>query len=89
MTVQVLDGTLSYIGVHAIGAAVEANPILAWYLAAFGPTAAFVGAKLFAVACGAILLVTGYYRWLASLTALYVICAIGPWLLVLGNHPAF
>lgn len=88
VTVQALDGVFSYVGVYTVGSGIEANPLLAWYLQMFGPGAAFLGAKLFAVACGAVLYMTNRHRVVASLTAIYVVFAVVPWIHVLSSHPA-
>jgi hypothetical protein len=88
VTVQALDGVFSYVGVATLGPGIEANPLLAWYLELFGPGAAFLGAKLFAVACGAVLYMTHYHRVVAGLTVMYVVFAVGPWIHVLSSHPA-
>jgi hypothetical protein len=84
VVVQALDGVFSYVGVRTIGSGIEANPLLAWYLSVIGPGAVFLGAKLFAVGCGAILYVTGRHGWIAGLTATYVVFAVGPWVHVLA-----
>jgi hypothetical protein len=89
VTVQALDGIFSYVGVYTIGSEIEANPLLSWYVSAFGPAAAFAGAKLFAVGCGAVLYLTGRHHWVTFLTAVYVIFAVGPWVHVLSSHPHF
>ena len=88
VSVQALDGVFSYVGVATLGPGIEANPILAWYLEVFGPGAAFLGAKLFAVACGAVLYMTHQHRVVAGLTLMYVVFAVGPWIHVLSSHPA-
>ena len=80
VAVQALDGVMSYVGVTRHGLGVEANPVVGWYLGAFGPAAGFTAAKLFAVTCGAILYITARHRWVAALTFLYLIFAVGPWL---------
>jgi hypothetical protein len=84
VTVQALDGMLSYIGVHTIGIAAEGNPMLAWYVQVFGPAVAFIGAKLFAVGCGVLLHVHARHQVLGALTAMYVVFAIGPWIHLLA-----
>jgi hypothetical protein len=84
VAVQALDGVFSYVGVRLIGTGIEANPLLAWYVAVLGPATAFLGAKLFAVGCGAILYATGRHNWLGGLTAVYVLFAVGPWVHVLA-----
>jgi hypothetical protein len=83
VTVQALDGVMSYVGVSLHGPAIEANPLVAWYLAAFGPAVGFTAAKLFAVMCGAVLYITARYRWVAILTLFYLVFAVGPWVHVL------
>jgi hypothetical protein len=85
IAVQLLDGVMSYIGVQRIGSHIEANPLLGWYLEVFGPAVAFTGAKLFAIACGAILYFTDRHRWVAALTVVYVVFAVGPWIHILGT----
>jgi hypothetical protein len=77
--VQALDGVMSYVGVSLHGPSIEGNPLVGWYLAAFGPAVGFTVAKLFAVTCGAILYMTARYRWVAILTVIYLIFAVGPW----------
>ena len=83
VTVQALDGIFSYVGVLTLGVGIEANPLLAWYLNAFGPASVFFGAKMFAIACGVVLHLTERHRWIAALTAVYVVFAVGPWVHVL------
>jgi hypothetical protein len=88
VTVQALDGVFSYVGVQTIGSGIEANPLLAWYLGAFDPAAVFFGAKMFAIGCGAVLYMTNRHGWVAILTALYLLFAVGPWVHVLTRlHP--
>jgi len=86
VTVQALDGMLSYIGVLTFGHGIEANPLLAWYLGIFGPATVFIGAKLFAVGCGALLHLKARHNCLAALTAVYMLFAVGPWIHVLGSQ---
>lgn len=83
VTVQALDGAMSYIGVSLHGPAIEANPLVAWYLGAFGPAVGFTAAKLFAITCGTVLYVTARHRWVAILTLVYLVFAVGPWAHVL------
>jgi hypothetical protein len=86
VVVQALDGSLSYVGVLHHGLAIEANPLVAWYLAALGPAAGFAAAKLFAVTCGAVLYLTGRFYWVAILTLVYLVAAIFPWIGLLSVH---
>jgi hypothetical protein len=82
--VQALDGAMSYVGVALHGPAIEGNPLVAWYLSTLGPGGGFIAAKLFAVTCGTVLYLTGRHHWVASLTAVYLVFAIAPWVQVLS-----
>jgi hypothetical protein len=81
--VQCADAWLTVIGIGRYGAAIEANPILAWYVAAFGAGIALGAAKLMAVGCAAALYVHACHRTLTALTLFYVVVAIVPWILTL------
>ena len=82
---QASDGLLTYMAVSAFGHAVEANPILATWMAVAGTGATLLIAKVTACACGLLLYARGTHRALASLTALYLFGAVGPWLYVLSG----
>lgn len=83
---QASDGLLTYLAVSAFGHAIEGNPILATWmtLAGVGPT--LLVAKTAACACGVVLYAHGTHRALATLTALYLVVAVAPWLYLLGRH---
>jgi hypothetical protein len=81
--VQVADGALTYVGLATLGTHVEANPLLAWCIAASGVTVPIVGAKAFALACGALLHLQAMHGVVAVLTAFYVAAALWPWTIVL------
>lgn len=81
--VQCADAWLTAIGIGRFGSAIEANPILAWYVAAFGAGVALGAAKLIAVGCAGALYVQAWHRTLTALTLLYVLVAIVPWMLAL------
>ena len=87
VTVQALDGAMSYVG-RVAAWPWTSKPILssAWYLAAFGPAVGFTAAKLFAVTCGAVLYMTARHRWVAFLTLVYLVFAVGPWVRLLSGH---
>jgi hypothetical protein len=85
VAVQALDGVMSYVGVSLHGPGIEANPLVGWYLGAFGPAVGFTMAKLFAVTCGAVLYLTARHRWVAVLTLVYLIFAVGPWVGLLSS----
>jgi len=76
---QVADGLLTYLGIRTFGAAIEANPLVAWYVATFGAGAALVGLKGLAVACGAALHRRAMHRTIAVLTVMYLTAAVWPW----------
>jgi len=80
---QALDGLLSYLGVSAHGLWLEGNPIVSWYAHQFGPGAAFIGAKLFAIGCGGVLYLAGRHAWLAVLAVLHLVAAVAPWTYIL------
>jgi hypothetical protein len=83
--VQALDGAMSYVGVWLHGPEIEGNPLVAWYLSVFGPALGFTVAKLFAVGCGAVLYLTGRHRWMALVTIVYLLFAVGPWIHLLST----
>jgi hypothetical protein len=83
VVVQALDGLMTMYGIYTFGPGIEANPIIAFYAAATTPEAAVLGAKVFAVACGTVLHVTGHHGIVATLSAFYAVAAIGPWAHVL------
>jgi hypothetical protein len=86
LTAQGFDGLFTYIAVHAYGVHAEGNVLIATWMALVGPGAALFGAKTVAGACGLLLYARGLHRTLSLLTVLYVIGAIGPWLMVYVSH---
>lgn len=81
--VQCADAWLTAIGIGRFGIAIEANPILGWYVGAFGAGIALGAAKLMAVGCAGALYAQACHRTLTALTLLYVVVAIVPWMLTL------
>ena len=86
VAVQVLDGIMSYVGVHTFGSWIEANPLVAWYASTFGPAVAFTVVKLFAIGCGTMLYLMARHRTVAALTLFYLAFAVVPWAHVLGLY---
>jgi hypothetical protein len=86
LTAQGFDGLFTYTAVHAYGLHAEGNVLIATWIALVGPAAALFGAKTVAGACGVLLYARGMHRTLSLLTMLYVVGAIGPWLMVFGRH---
>jgi hypothetical protein len=66
-----------------LGVELEGNPLVALAMSALGVRVALIGAKTFASLCGIVLHTHRYHRVLALLTALYVVAAIGPWVVLL------
>jgi uncharacterized membrane protein len=83
--VQVLDGVMSYVGVHHIGW-MEGNPLVEWYTMVLGPAVAFTVVKLFAVACGSVLYLKARHRTVAVLTLFYLAFAVAPWANIIGTY---
>jgi hypothetical protein len=86
VTAQVLDGVLTYWGLHRIGPDVEANTYLASAIQALGAAPVLFAAKSLGCMCGAILYITERYRALAISAGLYLGVAIIPWLLIILLH---
>ena len=76
---QVADGLFTYFGIRTFGTAIEGNPLVAWYVAAYGAGVALVGAKGFAVACGFALHLRAMHRTIGALILVYVTAALLPW----------
>jgi hypothetical protein len=85
MLLQLVDGLLTYTAVAMLGVVGEGNMLLATAMQMAGPGPALVGAKTLAAGCGLILYVRGFYGVLGALTALYIVAAITPWLMVFHN----
>lgn len=86
LTAQAWDGVFTYVAVHAYGISAEGNALIQTWMYLVGPTTALVGAKLLASLCGVLLYVRGVHHALAGLTVLYMVTAIGPWLLIYARH---
>jgi hypothetical protein len=84
IAVQCADAVQTFSGMSQFGTAIEANPLLAFYAATFGPSAALVGAKAVAIIGGTTLHVLSQHFILAALTVGCVFGAIIPWALVLN-----
>jgi hypothetical protein len=71
------------VGVHTFGASIEANPVVAWYIAGLGVGTAMIAAKGLAFSCAALLYFFHWHRTIAALAALYAVAAVVPWLTLL------
>ena len=76
---QMADGILTYLGLHAFGQSIEANPILSWYIAALGAGIALSIAKTLAVGCALTLHLKARHRTVGVLTVFYLALAVWPW----------
>ena len=76
---QAADGVMTYVGVTTLGVHLEANPLLAALMQAFGQGTAVAAAKVVASGLGISLHLIGVHRVLAVLTGVYLVAAILPW----------
>jgi len=81
---QAADGLMTYGAVSIYGGIAEGNPLLQTWIHLVGAGPALFGAKVLASGCGAILYLLGVTRILATLTALYLVAAVIPWLQLLS-----
>jgi hypothetical protein len=81
--VQMCDGVFTYVGIALFGHGVEANPLIAWSVEAYGAANALIAAKLIAVGCGAILHLTAMHRTVGLLAGVYAVGALWPWATIL------
>jgi hypothetical protein len=79
VAVQLCDAAFTYAGVRAFGAHIEANPIVAWYIATFGLTTGLLTTKGLAIGCAGILFLLGRHGTVALLTLVYFVVALWPW----------
>src|SRR3954462_12565987 len=75
---QLAGRVLTYLGVHVFGREIEANPILAWYIAVLGAGAVLL-AKMLAVGCASALHLAARHRTIGVLTVFYLAIAVWPW----------
>jgi hypothetical protein len=80
---QAADGVCTYVGLRLFGIGMEGNPLIGWYAATFGIGPALAAAKLLAATCAAFLHTVGRHVTLASLTIVYLIGAVWPWVEIL------
>jgi hypothetical protein len=82
---QFADGAFTYIGVHAFGLHIEANPIVGWYIAMLGIGTALIMIKGVAVACAAVLHMFARHTVIGVLTIIYLTMAVSPWVHLLAS----
>ena len=76
---QACDGVFTYVAVRAYGIIAEGNMLLATWMALVGAGPALLGAKSMASACGVFLYGIGKRGVLLTLTIIYAVVAIIPW----------
>jgi hypothetical protein len=82
---QISDGLLTYGAVRLFGVDAEGNLLLATWMHVAGAGPTLIAAKLIAAACGLLLYWRGFHLLLVALTALYMLGAIGPWLVIFSS----
>ena len=87
LVAQGFDGLFTYVAVSAVGTHAEGNILLASWMDRVGPGPTLFAAKLVAVLAGMFVYYRGMHGLLATLTALYGLVAIGPWLIVYRAWP--
>lgn len=87
LAAQLLDGLFTYVAVSAVGVRAEGNMLLATWMELVGPGPTLVVAKLVAAGAGVLVYHRGMHGLLATLTVLYGVVAIGPWLAVYRAWP--
>jgi hypothetical protein len=80
---QCLDGIFTYVGVLTFGLGIEANPVIASLMSAFGFGPALAGAKIVAGALGICLHLREIHVAVAILAGFYLAAAILPWTAIL------
>jgi uncharacterized membrane protein len=80
---QCFDGVFTYVGVRSFGIGIEANPLMASIMTAFGHGAGLTGAKAVAAALGIGLHLREIHGAVAALTGFYMAAAIIPWVAIL------
>jgi hypothetical protein len=79
LVAQLLDGTLTYLGVQTFGIASEGNPILVGLMESFGHGPALVAAKVVASVLGIALHLARVHMAVALLAGFYLTVAVVPW----------
>ena len=83
LVAQLLDGTLTYVGVLTFGLASEGNPILVALMEAFGYGTALIAAKVVAALLGIGLHLARVHLAVALLAGFYMAAAVLPWTAIL------
>jgi hypothetical protein len=87
LVAQLADGLFTYIAVSAYGPSAEANAILAVWMAIVGPAPTLLVAKMVAAGAGVLVYRHGLHGVLATLTAVYAVAAVVPWIQIYATWP--
>jgi hypothetical protein len=87
IALQLADGLITFAAVQIFGPVAEGNPLLVAWIGIAGPATTLVMAKGVSCALAVVLYSAGRFKTLAALTAVMLVCAIGPWLTVLTAIP--
>ena len=79
LSVQVLDGLFTYLGVSLWGVGIEANPVVSSAVVIAGPLAGLTVVKSVAIGLGIVLHLRRVHNLVALLTIVYFAVAILPW----------
>ena len=79
---QVLDGSLTYFGLHTWGPTIEANPLVSTAMSLAGIGGGLAVAKLFSMSLGVLLHLRRAHMVVAVLAAVHFAVAILPWTLM-------
>jgi hypothetical protein len=87
IVLQLADGLITFAAVQIFGPGAEGNPLLAAWIGVAGAATPLVMAKGASCAFALFLYSAGRFRTLGVLTAITLLCAVGPWLTVLTAIP--
>jgi hypothetical protein len=87
LVAQLADGVFTYVAVSSMGLAAEGNVILAVWMAIIGPAPTLLVAKAVAASAGILVYRHGFHGVLATLTAVYALFAVGPWVQIYATWP--
>lgn len=84
---QLADGLITFAAVQIFGPGAEGNPLLAAWIGVAGAATPLVMAKGVSCVLATFLYSAGRLKTLGALTAITLLCAVGPWLTVLNAIP--
>jgi hypothetical protein len=76
---QVADGLFTYFGIKMFGAAIEGNPLVAWYVTAYGAGVCGRGREGPGAGVWSGAALRAMHRTIGALTIIYLTAAVWPW----------